>query len=575
MPGSRPVAILDLPPEIFEVIISHLSRKDRAVCVRVSRTWLHSFLPHMWMHLQILHSKNHDKLNNTEFIMALIKNAHRVKTLYTNSIQWIWVLTALTKKCRNLRSIAYVRKPEVDGHAPALARLRYEDLDLSSTRKHLTLSAALPVLLRQNKRLRSINIDGFIFHRTAGSRTMGYILESCLRSTLERLVINFEDYQVERSPAEFVPSEVLEEIKGDWTENGPTAVRELVLSGEISDMDSLISLLIRCPRLESLILKNLKNVHYDSISTFLREFCPDLKKLQWDGNSDTKDDIIAQLLKSSNSWTAIKLPRLKNFGPKATEVLNDGIMALEVLSGGGCGKLFSAEFQALLCSAARLQSLNEHVGFARDSNVADVVLDARHILNSKSSWACSESLKYLRLVIDGIPRVDVKCCYNGEPFTYPLPHIPAASDIPSIPIQESVYRQLGAMIHLRTLVLGHPSDPSGRTAHGRFSGRHSAAMAHRGHEYQYQCLELSLRSGLGLLSGLKELRILDVSRMAHRIGVAELEWMHVSWPKLKTILGLNSKRLWEDHGGGSWQCSEDVSRWVKAHACGIGSSYYA
>lgn len=73
----------------------------------------------------------------------------------------------------------------------------------------------------------------------------------------------------------------------------------------------------------------------------------------------------------------------------------------------------------------------------------------------------------------------------------------------------------------------------------------------------YQCLEfssesglgllsgLTLESGLALLSGLKELRVLDVRKTAHNIGVEELEWMHQNWPKLERIRGLES-----DRGGG-------------------------
>lgn len=46
--------------------------------------------------------------------------------------------------------------------------------------------------------------------------------------------------------------------------------------------------------------------------------------------------------------------------------------------------------------------------------------------------------------------------------------------------------------------------------------------------FQYRSLKFSLESGLDLLSGLKELRVLDVRSTAHRIGVAELDWMHVN-----------------------------------------------
>jgi len=56
--------------------------------------------------------------------------------------------------------------------------------------------------------------------------------------------------------------------------------------------------------------------------------------------------------------------------------------------------------------------------------------------------------------------------------------------------------------------------------------------------FQLNCLEMSLESGLGLLSGLEEMRGLDVVRMAHRIGVPKLEWTRKHWPKLERVVGL-------------------------------------
>ncbi|KAF9083083.1 hypothetical protein BGX29_003400, partial [Mortierella sp. GBA35] len=42
-----------------------------------------------------------------------------------------------------------------------------------------------------------------------------------------------------------------------------------------------------------------------------------------------------------------------------------------------------------------------------------------------------------------------------------------------------------------------------------------------GEDYQYECLEMTLESGLDQLKGLKNLRVLDVRMMAQRIGIKE------------------------------------------------------
>ncbi|KAF9944865.1 hypothetical protein BGZ72_001885, partial [Mortierella alpina] len=56
--------------------------------------------------------------------------------------------------------------------------------------------------------------------------------------------------------------------------------------------------------------------------------------------------------------------------------------------------------------------------------------------------------------------------------------------------------------------------------------------------YQYECLEMTLESGLMNLHGLKKLQVLDVQGMAQRIGVDEVQWMTEHWPKLRAIYGL-------------------------------------
>lgn len=51
-------------------------------------------------------------------------------------------------------------------------------------------------------------------------------------------------------------------------------------------------------------------------------------------------------------------------------------------------------------------------------------------------------------------------------------------------------------------------------------------------------VRFTLEEGLDRLAGLKQLEILDVEHLHHRIGVAELQWMVVNWPRLRVIRGL-------------------------------------
>ncbi|KAF9292175.1 hypothetical protein BGZ88_006503 [Linnemannia elongata] len=86
--------------------------------------------------------------------------------------------------------------------------------------------------------------------------------------------------------------------------------------------------------------------------------------------------------------------------------------------------------------------------------------------------------------------------------------------------------------------------------------------------------QFSLASGLELLGGMEELRVLDVRSTAHRIGIVDLDWMHVNWPKLKEIKGLVSKREWAGDVPGGLAVKAAVEEWMAAHPHGIGSSFY-
>ena len=84
-----------------------------------------------------------------------------------------------------------------------------------------------------------------------------------------------------------------------------------------------------------------------------------------------------------------------------------------------------------------------------------------------------------------------------------------------------VYGQLGQLSSLKSSVLcsqqGVTHHPDARTNRSISSEILQAE--------QFRCASLSPKSGLDQLSGLKALRILNVSKMARKIGVAELEWI--------------------------------------------------
>ncbi|KFH62448.1 hypothetical protein MVEG_11657 [Podila verticillata NRRL 6337] len=104
-------------------------------------------------------------------------------------------------------------------------------------------------------------------------------------------------------------------------------------------------------------------------------------------------------------------------------------------------------------------------------------------------------------------------------------------------IQRQIYQQLAKLTDLRTLQLGHDYWDSVEF-YQDLTPDAQGCLRNIDAYFQLNCLEMSLESGLDLLSGLKEMRLLDVVHMAHRIGVPELEWMRKNWPKLERVVGL-------------------------------------
>ncbi|KAF9953558.1 hypothetical protein BGZ65_004604 [Modicella reniformis] len=127
------------------------------------------------------------------------------------------------------------------------------------------------------------------------------------------------------------------------------------------------------------------------------------------------------------------------------------------------------------------------------------------------TWACESSLKVLKVMVTGIPRPDLEGVeVVGEVY---------AGEGPTI--QSQVYDRLARLTNMESLWLGHSRPNSSNS------------------KKLWDCLEMSLESGLDKLSGLKGLKELSVSHMSTKIGLKELQWMIEHWPRLRAIYGLN------------------------------------
>ncbi|KAF9933530.1 hypothetical protein BGZ67_004220 [Mortierella alpina] len=191
------------------------------------------------------------------------------------------------------------------------------------------------------------------------------------------------------------------------------------------------------------------------------------------------------------------------------------------------------------------------------------------------AWACSQTLTVLRIEISGIHRAPPPCTrlpdthayfacttFNISSSTSPASLGPASFPVTTTTtpaaatqrevagpdpeqikegyrLQREVCLLLGTLSSLEELCLGAlnvPGDdrPPALPGLARWRGGFYSTAA----GIQTQCLELSLSTGLELMCGMKEMRVLKVGGLEHRIGLGEIQWMCEHWPKLEAVYGL-------------------------------------
>jgi hypothetical protein len=207
--------------------------------------------------------------------------------------------------------------------------------------------------------------------------------------------------------------------------------------------------------------------------------------------------------------------------------------------------------QALLCSTPSLRILKtmaEDLGYRP---YKEVEMDALQIISSP--WTCTQ-MEVFECKILNVPRPDIVNTPFVNFFNPGLPPGPplgpaAAQDHTSLTgamlvaqqeshaVQRQVLRQLGRLTHLRALRLGRHGRDWDTVEYSRLEIRGIRTMNVDAYTDR-NCLELSLESGLDELRELQELEELEVSQMAHRIGLAEVQWMAEHWLRLKSIGGL-------------------------------------
>ncbi|KAF9901284.1 hypothetical protein EC991_006303 [Linnemannia zychae] len=315
-------------------------------------------------------------------------------------------------------------------------------------------------------------------------------------------------------------------------------LRKLTIGGDLGGPGGLIwlPLLRRCHRLQSLSAHLFTDDSIPQLSTVLRSSCPELNDLtlQCMTGGSQDDQQIALLIQSSQAWKCISLSFFHGLGSLSTAALvQQHSTTLESLVLKECDGLCSEDIQVILSSCVNLRVFQAMTSSGAEFS-STVYLDASEMVDSP--WVCLR-LESLKLIITGIARPDLKEDQYGKSLTGPLHD----GSIQGYELQRIVYSQLSKLTRLRELWLGHDA-PDLDDEENYHPTEVEGQWKYIDPDEQFECLEFSLRSGLDLLRGLKELRELNVDRMNIRVGLSEVQWMAERWPKLERIVGLVVQR---------------------------------
>ncbi|KAG0203515.1 hypothetical protein BGX28_004235 [Mortierella sp. GBA30] len=244
----------------------------------------------------------------------------------------------------------------------------------------------------------------------------------------------------------------------------------------------------------------------------LEAHCPRIMHLDLCG-SKIKDQEIAALLSHLPNLTELNMEgtmfaeRCLDYVTGPESRLRNQLRILDVTE---ARSVQSHWIQKLLCSCSGLKRFrataikaNDMVMATLDDSIGNIMVNDSHLRATASSWVCLH-LQELRLSVVGIPIEDSSLRTQ---------------------LQLAVYDQLSKLTDLQVLSLG-------------------------GHIFstwlRIGTLELSLPSGLGRLSSLKELRVFNFSYMAHDLGMEEVEFMMSHWIKLREVIGTIQSGVYND-----------------------------
>ncbi|KAK3810927.1 MAG: hypothetical protein J3Q66DRAFT_350546 [Benniella sp.] len=581
-------------PELDDIIFQQLGRHDLAQCARVNRKWHTAVIPYLWSDLSCLEdSPDTQRLALSRLVMEDYlsgkEQRRQVQGGYYGAKQSTHARLAfpLSTLAKYRPWIRVLPNPQhlfrQVQRRPQLQRVWDEqDNNLGNEPTEHEL------LLHLFKHCRTARLSNYLLHYTCEKPGMGDPYKAITEFVLPRVrslsfrtsygIINQEYSKVKNllnqcpitleklaleltirfgeKVSDFGDEEGDEqgEEEDDGDEQDEAAEPEWVSLKELSlrlwrdDSDQQPTrfwtwLFRRCGRVERLEITKVRGDAHVQVAEAMSTYMPHLTEITLGGDvpedalfGGIYDNQVATLLSGScKGWRVVKLLDHTRCGNASIMALSRHFSTLEELhvDEHGSKDLDSSCLLQVLSWCPKLHTLvstdtRSYVNQTSRHFDANVFIDEDLDTGTLRPWACESSLKELKIKITSISREG----WSGHG------RIAVTYRDQERDVQSQVYDRLARLTRLETLWLGNRPHDDWAAGAGN----------------QHDCLEMSLESGLYRLEGLKKLRELSVAGMRTRIGVKEVQWMVMHWPKLRAIYGL------EEEGE-----TKEAVEWLRTH----------
>ncbi|KAK5808396.1 hypothetical protein F5H01DRAFT_351997 [Linnemannia elongata] len=536
-----------LPPEIQIIVAQNLRHQDLSRAVLLNKAWYSSCNPQLYHTVRLSTPFQRQRFLSLSVSKdVIIRHVPHIKYLMTRSLEILPLLMRLDNTSglsligleilalRTRRSLT----SEEDDLLLAFLKRNPQLLHLNIRRVSENAGAYLSTIAKYLPNLRTLSMFDVLglspplVLRDAAVR----FLNTC-SADLEQLVVAWEILSYDEVAIDQNDVDDDDEAQDSLKSKTHPALR--FLSARVNSNSVLASFVEGCPRLEAVIHPEFQNRQVNTLfqhSSLLHLALQKITGVRYMELSVpaavSNDSTIASLISTINNsqdgvqqkWRTIGIEgSAYGGGPDETikAIVNNcahGLVHLHIPQGW---QLMSRDLHSILCTATDLRVFNV-VHLPR--------ISAAYVISSP--WGCRWLTK-LSVQITNIPRPDIlidrKGCIRSRGERAAEGTMEA-----SRAMQRKVYRQLGALTCLEFLALG--LDSANGTREELVDDIDGTIYDP---EFQLNCLEMSLASGLDLLGGLSRLRYLRVVGMEHRIGVPELQWMMVHFPRLERLKGID------------------------------------